>query len=185
MKKVFMICLLAMLIVMPTVSAFSASEKASVTLIYLSDSSFLKYTHWKKESMACHDKTKEYFNSKLSTNFSFRTNDSYAEKLKPGGFTDLASIEIGNILSLFKDGEADYIMCIELKGIHRPVLSINSYEDVTMYIKILDYKNKNYLYNGRVHANAPTPKKALDKILLKVDPILNQLELSQVDREKM
>jgi hypothetical protein len=105
------------------------------------------------------------FKERLSKeNYLVIDDSTYFERMKKAGFPDIASIEKGDIIDIFKDGQFDYIMLLELAPYdtlsETPYRnSFGTYDTAKIgkkesaHFKLIKVAESRYLYNGKINKN--------------------------------
>lgn len=189
MKKFLFATLLTALLALSAATVFaedlpatadSKPAKPVVATIYINNA---KSTYDAEISKALADR----FNAKLAP-FTLQNDPRFVERLNKVGVTDISMAERDDILQVFTGENIDYIVYAEIQP---PILNswISMFNQgvkatVTLPVKIIDVKNRKYLYNGKFTETADNSAvfggvgtkaavvKALDQIFIKTDEVL-------------
>ena len=93
------------------------------------------------------------------------------------GLVDVSSAEKNDLLTLFKETNYPVMLLIEILPVQLAGGFIPD-DSVTIHLKILDVKNENYLYNGKLWATKSTARRAMQEINVQLDKVLQDTLLT-------
>lgn len=151
MKRIIIPWILGILIFCGSLTAYatenSISEiKPTIAILYIDDNAKNIKLSTQKATEA---KVLDGIVEKFSPKYNIFIDDKKIDEIKAAGIQDILTVERGDIMSFYKDDNIDFIVLINLFPPEHIEPSYGFTIKTSLQLKIIDFKNNKYLYNGK------------------------------------